>query len=564
MLAQAAALLKLPAAQDKLAGRIDLLMVDEFQDTSPVQLEVVMALAGLARRTVWVGDRKQGIFGFQGSDPALMLAATEAVLGGAEPHVLPRSYRSRPPWCSSAARCSVTRWLLTASEAEVRIDAACPEPGALEGSPALHLWSTKNPSSRKGVSEGAGLAKHLRRVSAGTLQVREPVDDRTQPAPTRSATFGDVAILARTNKQCGPSLRPCGPRALRHSWPRKASEGARPRSCEPDSPSLPIPRTPWQQPSSCGCWATCRTPGRGSQTASRSSKPMRRTEPRPPSRTIPDCSGCGQPWTEAATGLPARRWWRSSPPSTCTGWCWAGRIPSPTSQTSRSFARSRQTTSRRVSPAGSRHGLGPRAAPRHASRHHGTGASHRAGRRAGVDLPQGQGLEWPVVLCCAPDRLRREDPPASHGGAETFDLSHPLQGRSVRWWPWPYASRKGPELSGRPRPGCGPGARGRAAGRHRRLLYVAFTRASDHLVPSRIDHKTGGTAWLDVLEDGEGNRTRPALGPSGRRRSPCATRPSAVPWRPPRRSPTRWRRKPRCVLTGLQRWQRPPRGSPSE
>jgi hypothetical protein len=49
---------------------IDLLVVDEFQDTSPIQLALFSRLAECAKRVVWVGDVKQSIYGFQGADAA--------------------------------------------------------------------------------------------------------------------------------------------------------------------------------------------------------------------------------------------------------------------------------------------------------------------------------------------------------------------------------------------------------------------------------------------------------------------------------------------------------------
>jgi ATP-dependent helicase/nuclease subunit A len=72
----------------KLDGGIEHLLVDEAQDTSPMQWEIVRALtdeffAGEGRhgrkpRTLFVvGDRKQSIYSFQGADPA----AFERVLG---------------------------------------------------------------------------------------------------------------------------------------------------------------------------------------------------------------------------------------------------------------------------------------------------------------------------------------------------------------------------------------------------------------------------------------------------------------------------------------------------
>ena len=44
--------------KDSMKDRINLLMVDEFQDTSPIQLALFLALNQLAGRSVWVGDPK--------------------------------------------------------------------------------------------------------------------------------------------------------------------------------------------------------------------------------------------------------------------------------------------------------------------------------------------------------------------------------------------------------------------------------------------------------------------------------------------------------------------------
>ena len=64
----------------RLDGGIDHILVDEAQDTSPAQWQVIQALsaeffagagAREARRTIFVvGDEKQSIYSFQGADPA--------------------------------------------------------------------------------------------------------------------------------------------------------------------------------------------------------------------------------------------------------------------------------------------------------------------------------------------------------------------------------------------------------------------------------------------------------------------------------------------------------------
>ncbi len=76
-------LLEKPEVRERLEGVYDLVLIDEFQDTSPIQLAIFLKLAEVAKRSVWVGDQKQSIFGFRGSDPELMNAAIADDLGRA-------------------------------------------------------------------------------------------------------------------------------------------------------------------------------------------------------------------------------------------------------------------------------------------------------------------------------------------------------------------------------------------------------------------------------------------------------------------------------------------------
>ena len=82
---------------ETLTEEIDLLMVDEFQDTSPIQLALFLKLARLAKHVVWVGDVKQAIYGFRGGDAALMRSVLTALpaMGGSK-ETLQYSFRSRP------------------------------------------------------------------------------------------------------------------------------------------------------------------------------------------------------------------------------------------------------------------------------------------------------------------------------------------------------------------------------------------------------------------------------------------------------------------------------------
>jgi ATP-dependent DNA helicase UvrD/PcrA len=60
------------AAAAQLRGRWDYILVDEFQDLSPVQYSVVRRLADGHRNLFGVGDEEQSIFSWAGSDPEII------------------------------------------------------------------------------------------------------------------------------------------------------------------------------------------------------------------------------------------------------------------------------------------------------------------------------------------------------------------------------------------------------------------------------------------------------------------------------------------------------------
>jgi len=83
------------AVSKELRGRYKVLMVDEFQDSSPIQVDIFNRLSDLMEKTFWCGDSKQAIYGFRGTDTQL----TEAVVGMIpedDVEILNTSYRSQP------------------------------------------------------------------------------------------------------------------------------------------------------------------------------------------------------------------------------------------------------------------------------------------------------------------------------------------------------------------------------------------------------------------------------------------------------------------------------------
>ncbi len=103
----AAALLDRDIREEEAAS-IDAILVDEYQDTSPIQVEIVSALAagpgGTAAeapppgRLVLVGDPKQSIYGFNGADLAHARRWAENLLTGGSAVLVPitTNFRSRP------------------------------------------------------------------------------------------------------------------------------------------------------------------------------------------------------------------------------------------------------------------------------------------------------------------------------------------------------------------------------------------------------------------------------------------------------------------------------------
>ena len=194
----ALALLGKPEVHAHLKGALDLVLVDEFQDTSPIQLAIFLKLAEIAGRSVWVGDQKQSIFGFRGSDPELMNAAIDTILAGKEPETLPKSWRSRPGLVGLTsdlfARAFPAHGI---PENRVHLDPALtPEPKGL--GPVIERW-TLQASGRSKNAKAAALAAGIKEC----LDVKSSVMvwDKMTREPRR-AVARDIAVLCRQNNTC--------------------------------------------------------------------------------------------------------------------------------------------------------------------------------------------------------------------------------------------------------------------------------------------------------------------------------------------------------------------------
>ncbi|HMM15292.1 MAG TPA: double-strand break repair helicase AddA [Parvibaculum sp.] len=204
----------------KLDGGIDHILVDEAQDTSPEQWDVIAALTdeflsghgarGRIRTIFAVGDEKQSIFSFQGADPqrfADMHRHFEARVKAAEltwwPVRLVRSFRSVPQVLSAVdkvfAQEIANRGLTASGAVDMHIAHRELDAGLVE------IWEPEAPDEQDEkdawdapldyMNETAPPAKLARRIATtirGWLDSGEPLAARGRPIRA-----GDILILVQ-------------------------------------------------------------------------------------------------------------------------------------------------------------------------------------------------------------------------------------------------------------------------------------------------------------------------------------------------------------------------------
>jgi ATP-dependent exoDNAse (exonuclease V) beta subunit len=501
--ALALALLERPAVREQLEAEVDLVLVDEFQDTSPLQLALFLSLARLAR-SAWVGDQKQAIYGFRGTDPALMDAAVDALLGGREPETLPKSWRSRPALVRVASELFVGAFGGQGlPEARVRLEPGHPgEPPGL--GPVLERW----PLGSK--NKGDDAAEVAARVRALLDDPQTRVRDRAT-GEVRRPRPGDVAVLSRKNDECSEVATALGRQGLESTLPReKASESLEGLALVAGLRLWSDPRDPLaaatlarllERAGDPGAWLTevLATPGAGAFDALPSVSRVRAARdaapllgPEAAVDAVLDALDLREAclsWGSSTTRLASLEELRASA----------------VAFTARALAEGRPAT-----VLGFLDSLEEAAKP-----------EQRPESPDAVvvsTLHGAKGLEWPIVVL----DLHPDDREPSAFGVHVLseapiDLERPLDGRRIAFWPAPYsgATKKTRlhallDSSGRKRL-----LADRADRESLRLLYVGFTRARDRVVLAARAGKLTGSLLrhLGAAVDDDG----PAVALDGRR-----------------------------------------------
>ena len=235
LLERAAELLRTqPRARRHLQERYRILFVDEFQDTDPLQAEIVLYLtsgdgaedaapgpdSGTVPETApdtgagWqdlaprpgglfvVGDEKQSIYRFRRADVEVFRRVRDRIgAAGGSVAQLTTSFRARPALCAWLNEAFAP--LFAAGDPAVQAPFQPLEPARAEESAAPAVWALRHDKQRGGIGRGrrpvaeadaARIADYIVAAVAGALELDSGPALRAGAAPSP----GDFLILART------------------------------------------------------------------------------------------------------------------------------------------------------------------------------------------------------------------------------------------------------------------------------------------------------------------------------------------------------------------------------
>lgn len=485
-------LLRRPEARERLGERVEIVLVDEVQDASPLQVALFTALAGVARRSVWVGDPKQAIYGFRNADAALTLAATRGIAAGTggTSGVLSTSWRSRPGICEFVNDAFLPAFERMGLPAEASRFETCARDDAGFAQPPLTAWHVT----------GSGRKDHAASLAGGVAALlADPSSWPVRPpggGPPRGVRAGDVAVLCRGNadvEMVAAALAALAvPVAVERgdllSMPEVELVLAALRWTADGEDRLSLAEMGRLVGGEERPTAWLEALGAADPDASlRALVPFAATLEglRDRQLSMTPCEAVDA--TVLATGVVDHvcRWGSA-----------AERLRA--LEAFRGVASRYEEECARLRLPATLGGLVAWLATRKVPRPAGGGDA------VGVmTYHKAKGLEWPVVVLAQLEggpRPRLFAPTAEVDGE--VDWREPLARRWIRFWPWPYgAQSSGVGLDA----AAAASGKGRAASREARdeavrLLYVGMTRARDHLVLSRTFRPAG---WLAALDTGD-------------------------------------------------------------
>lgn len=483
--------------REALAEELDLVLVDEFQDTSPIQLAVFVELAKLAKRSVWVGDPKQAIYGFRGTDSRLIAAVLDAIpsWGGALGEPLTSSRRSVPSLVKLVNQAFVPAFPKLKPEAVALSSVRKEHPSQ----PSLITWSLDTSNVDQ---DFQALGPALTELLRSGLQVQDKESEEWRPLKA-----GDIAVLCRTNKQI-PLVAsalyrwglPCAstrPGLLATPEARLVLACLR-RMHDPRdtvatafilSLSDSVLAEAWlddrlRHLQAGGAAASWKAQGADAHPLVARLEGLRgRLAALTPFEALCLAKAESDVWRSAAQ-------WSLNPTEAAAR---AANVEA-LLRMGATYEDECRSSKRPATVAGLLQWLAAQAAAGSDARAMATGDAIEVSTQHSA-----KGLEWPVVILTGLDNDARSDVWSVRTRTDgEFDAQDPLRGRFVHYWPRPFGPLRLPDVVRRAQD-CPLGIEmlEQATEEHRRLLYVCCTRARDIMV--LVHRSKGGTAWLDAI-----------------------------------------------------------------
>lgn len=179
---------KYECVQEDIQASFKYLFVDEFQDCSPTQIKIFDRLSELVEQSIWVGDYKQAIYGFRGSDTALVKAVTDRIerLNGKPNDTLSTSHRSWPEIVNVCNSVFVPAFSDILREEEVRLE------------PWEQLVKKASESGKKDLLK-CWKVDGIERGKFSVKKVAPQIAANIAKMIKEGAEPKDIAVLARTN-----------------------------------------------------------------------------------------------------------------------------------------------------------------------------------------------------------------------------------------------------------------------------------------------------------------------------------------------------------------------------
>ncbi len=192
----------------RFQGRFAHVMVDEFQDTNPLQFAIVSALCGPEGCLFAVGDVKQSIYRFIGSDVRVFLAYEERLIRENEALLaLQTNYRSRPDVLQPINGLFAARWPVHPARRDDGFTfqpLLSPDVALVEkATPSMEIafWTeSEEGADTLRTREADWIARRILQLTGRTDAPALPVD-APESDERKNANFGDIIVLFRTSTE---------------------------------------------------------------------------------------------------------------------------------------------------------------------------------------------------------------------------------------------------------------------------------------------------------------------------------------------------------------------------